>query len=216
MKKIIQLVSLAAAAGVIVGCSSENGRSSSYNGNNPSAASDTSTASASGQNMNYANGGTITSSSGNTMATGNEGTGYQLNNPADQAAANVNHAEAEGHFSHTKLTIDQLPQAAQTTIRGQIGDQQVTSITEETKDGQTCYKVELPRKSWFSLRPQLTVGADGSLVAESHMKNIYEAAGADNSGTNSVGSQANPSGQVPAVTNGPSGVEEQRNDFQQK
>jgi hypothetical protein len=154
--------------------------------------------------MNFENGGIVTGG----PATGTVGTGYQLDNPANQVPRTEGD---EGTLTRANLALEQLPAAAQTTIRNQVGDQQIVSIRPETKDGETAYKVELQKKSWHAMKPSLIVAADGSLLKESHMPGpaINEAAGAQAPrGTESMGSQANPSGSVPTITNGVSGAEE--------
>jgi|GEM_PF-3201161 len=193
MKRVIQWASLAAAAGVIVGCSStRSDQGQAYDNSTPTSSSIASSANEGQANMNYENGGIVSGG----PATGNPGTGYQLNNPANHVPMTQSE---EGVFTHANLTLDQLPAAARTTIRNQVGDQQITSIQPVTKDGESAYKVELQKKAWYSMKPSLIVSADGSLLKESHLPgpSINEAAGA----------QA-PNATVPTVTNGVSGAEE--------
>ncbi len=199
MKRKIQWVCLAAAASVMAGCSSENQSAQGYDNATPTSSSIASSANAGQANMNFENGGIVTGG----PATGTVGTGYQLDNPANQVPSS---SANEGVFTRANLSLDQLPAAAQTTIRNQVGGQQITSIQSVTKDGEPAYKVELQKKSWFSMKPSLIVSADGSLLKESHLPGpaINEAAGAQAP----QGSEANPSGATPTITNGVSGVEE--------
>ena len=83
----------------------------------------------------------------------------------------AHHRFNQGSYTPSReaVTIDQLPQAAQVTIRNQIGDDQIVKIKQETRDGQTAYRVELQRKDWHSERPTLVVAADGSILKERHM-----------------------------------------------
>lgn len=94
--------------------------------------------------------------------------------------------------STTAMTLDQLPQAAQTTVRNEVGDTQIYSIKQESKDGQTAYKVEVDRRGFYPMRPSLIVAQDGSILKESRdlanrHSTVNEAAGAENS----TGSQQN-------------------------
>jgi hypothetical protein len=67
-----------------------------------------------------------------------------------------------------QLTLDQLPPAAQATVRQQAGQQRIVKIKRETRDGQAVYKVELTRRGEL-FHGMLLVGADGSLLKESHL-----------------------------------------------
>ena len=158
MKKTMQLVSLAAAASVFVGCSSNRGESSANN--NPSSP-------AAGTSYN--------TSGGNTSDTATTASGAQNENTASSSGSS-----GFLGIGGKDVTIDQLPTAAQQTIRNTIGDQQIAKIRQETKDGQTAYKVELQKKGFFAMRPDLIVAADGSIIKESHMEKVNEAAGAQN------------------------------------
>lgn len=168
MKKTILLVSLATAAGVIVGCSSSSRESSSYDNSNPA------------PGTSYNSNPTSAGSSSDTAAYNNGNAAGANQTAANDTTPSSATPEKSGFLGMggKDVTIDQLPQAAQTTIRNQIGDQQIAKIREETKDGQTAYKVELQKKNWHSMRPDLIVAADGSILKESHMEKVNEAAGA--------------------------------------
>jgi hypothetical protein len=140
MKKTIQVLSLAASAALIVGCSSNE----------------------------YTQ-----------TPTPPNGTSVDMSRNSDGTAGNTAYNFNQGSYTpKPEVTLDQLPQAAQITIRNQIGDDQIVKIKEVSKDGQTAYRVELQRKDWHSERPTLVVAADGSILKESHMRTINEAAGA--------------------------------------
>ena len=66
------------------------------------------------------------------------------------------------------LTLDQLPPAAQTTVRREAGARRVVKIKRETRDNEVFYKVELTRDgSWF--HGIVVVTPDGTLIRESHV-----------------------------------------------
>jgi len=168
MKKTILMVSLATAAGVIVGCSSSSRESSSYNNSNPAPGTSYNSSGAAG---------TTSDTAYNNANSANQASAANQTTSASSDTSGSSHSGFLG-MGGNDVTIDQLPQAAQTTIRNQIGDQQIAKIREETKDGQTAYKVELQKKNWHSARPDLIVSADGSIIKESHMEKVNEAAGA--------------------------------------
>jgi hypothetical protein len=150
--KIARIFLASAAVGLIVGCSSTgNSRQYTQTPTPPSNAS---------ADLNH----NVDGSLGNPTLTYNEG----AYNPPGTPGTEHRHV----------LSIADLPQPAQTTIRNQIGAEPIAKIKQESKDGQTSYRVELPRPHWYSERPSLLVAGDGSLLKESHMKNINEAAGA--------------------------------------
>ena len=140
MKKTIQILSLAASAALIAGCSSNE----------------------------YTQ-----------TPTPPNGTSVDMSRNSDGTAGNTAYNFNQGSYTPKQdVTLDQLPQAAQITVRNQIGDDQIVKIKEVTRDGQTAYRVELQRKDWHSERPALVVAADGSILKESHLKTIDEPAGA--------------------------------------
>ncbi|HWD18750.1 MAG TPA: hypothetical protein VHB20_05680 [Verrucomicrobiae bacterium] len=200
--KTIQFIAVAAAAGLMAGCSTNDHRSVSSNDH-----------ATPGTSMNAA-GGATSEPVGQTDMAGSPGA--SVNNPNQASYSSYNSSStmpdtaAALSSERSQLSFDQLPASVQSTIRNQIGDQQITKIKQETKDGQTAYKIEFQRKDWYSMRPTITVAADGSILKESHLKKNYEAAGAqapeNQSGANSIGSQANPSG-VNASTNTMTGGE---------
>jgi len=176
--KMTQLISILAAAGLVAGCSSTRNQTQNDQSTNPS------------------NNGTP-STSMNTQGNINEPSGSQAN------AADTNQIQTSPEFDHaqsmrgSEVTFDQLPQAAQNAVRQQIGNQDIDKIKQETKQGQVAYKVELQKNDWYTMRPTLTVAADGSILGESHLKGITEAAGAQtpqSQSTSSMGSEANPNG----------------------
>jgi hypothetical protein len=79
------------------------------------------------------------------------------------------------------IAFNQMPPAAQATVRNEIGNQPINRITQESKYGQTAYRVEVERKG---PNPSLWVATDGSIIKESRRlvgsRNMYEAAGAEN------------------------------------
>lgn len=111
------------------------------------------------------------------------------------------------------LTLDQLPRAAQSSIRNEIGSKQISSITEESKNGETAYKVEVQRPDFYSMRPSLIVGSDGAVLKESRSlssRHVNEAAGAENSEANAKWPSSSPdSTQAPSEAN-PSGTNPER------
>ena len=182
--KTIQLISMVAAAGLIAGCSSTGSQSGNYT-----------------TTPNPPNGPSVDMSRNTDGTAGNSA--YNFN----QGSYNPPGApgnEGKSDEAKTDVTIDQLPQAAQQSIRNQVGDQQIAKIKQETKDGQTAYRVELQRKDWYSMRPSLLVAADGAILKESHLQKINEAAGSQTpQSSSSMGSQANPSGdQIPQNSQG--------------
>jgi len=120
------------------------------------------------------------------------------------------------HSETSAMTINQLPPAAQTSVRNEIGSQPISCIKQETKDGQTAYKVELERQGMSPMRESVTVAADGSIIKESRKlasahNQINEPSGADMDKTDdNRPSVANPSSspssvQAPSEAN-PSGT----------
>lgn len=81
--------------------------------------------------------------------------------------------------SSATLSFQDLPQAVQNTVRGQIGDQQIREVKQETKDGQTAFKIELVQRAGWLFHPTLIVAANGAILKESHMAKVNEAAGAN-------------------------------------
>ena len=173
MKNTIQILSLAAAAALIAGCSSPSNQ--------------------------YPQ----------TPVPPN-GTSVDMSRNTDGTAGNSAYNFNQGSYTpKQEVTLDQLPQPSQTTIRNQIGNVQIENIKQETKDGEVVYRVELQRKNWHSGRPNLVVAADGSLLKESHMKTINESAGAEAAPTpessalgstpnNNPSAAPNPAGPTPA------------------
>jgi hypothetical protein len=75
---------------------------------------------------------------------------------------------SEAYLAPVQLTLDQLPPAAQATIRQQAGQRRIVKIKRETRDGQAVYKVELTRQGDL-FHGMLLVSADGSLLKEAHL-----------------------------------------------
>jgi hypothetical protein len=78
------------------------------------------------------------------------------------------------------VAFNQLPPAAQATVRNEIGTQPIAQITQESKYGETTYRVEVERKG---INPTLWVAGDGSIIKESgslvvESRRMNEAAGA--------------------------------------
>ncbi|HZM03212.1 MAG TPA: hypothetical protein VFC44_09325 [Candidatus Saccharimonadales bacterium] len=122
-------------------------------------------------------------------------------------------ASYQDHSESSAMTINQLPPAAQTTVRNEIGSQPISCIKQETKDGQTAYKVELQRQGMSPMHESLVVAADGSILKESRKlassrAQMNEPAGAetDEIRTPSASSPAaSPSSQAPNTAS-PSGI----------
>lgn len=75
-------------------------------------------------------------------------------------------ARAESH----KLGFNQLPDAVQTTVRSEIGDQNIAMITEvkqETKRGQTAYLISVDRKGLYPKQGKILVSDDGRILKKS-------------------------------------------------
>jgi len=99
---------------------------------------------------------------------------------ANQGTLDQNGSPAMSGQTPSSLTFRDLPQAVQSAVRGQIGDQQIRAIKTETNEGETEYKIQLERRSGSLFRPMLLVAANGLILKESHMgKTIHEAAGAE-------------------------------------
>jgi hypothetical protein len=147
--KTVGIISMAAAAGLIVGCASNQYTTTPTPPNGTSV------------DMSRNTDGTA----GNSAYNFNQGTYSPPGSPGNEVKS--------------ELSLDQLPQAAQTTIRNQIGNESIAKIKQETKDGQTAYRVELQRQDWYGARPSLLVAEDGAILKESHMQKINEAAGAE-------------------------------------
>jgi len=75
---------------------------------------------------------------------------------------------SESYLAPVPLTLDQLPPAAQATIRQQAGQRRIVKIKRETRAGQTVYKVELTRHGEL-FHGMLLVSADGSLLKVAHL-----------------------------------------------
>jgi len=67
-----------------------------------------------------------------------------------------------------QLTLDQLPPAAQATVRREAGAKRVVKIKRETRDGEAVYRVELTRDGDL-FHGLLLVTADGELLREAHL-----------------------------------------------
>jgi hypothetical protein len=75
-------------------------------------------------------------------------------------------ARAESH----NLGFNQLPEAVQTTVRSEIGDQtiaMITDIKQETKRGQTAYLIKVERKGLYPEHGKIVVSDDGRILKES-------------------------------------------------
>lgn len=90
----------------------------------------------------------------------------------------------ENHPAPEQISLNQLPPAAQATIRNEIGNQPIARLTKEWKYGAPAYRVEVERTG---MNPSLWVAADGSIITESRSlvaenekakRQIYESAGA--------------------------------------
>ena len=78
-----------------------------------------------------------------------------------------------------QISFNQLPTAAQTTVRNEVGDKPIARVDEDTKYGQPAYRVEVESPG---PNPKLWVAPDGSIIKESRrlvsQRPINEAAGA--------------------------------------
>lgn len=74
--------------------------------------------------------------------------------------------------------FNDMPAAAQTTVKQQIGNSQILDIDKENRSGRTVYEVTYEPSA--GLEKKLHVAADGALLAD-RQAGIREAAGADNS-----------------------------------
>ena len=90
----------------------------------------------------------------------------------------------ENHPAPQNISLNQLPPAAQATIRNEIGNQPIAKLTKEWKYGDPSYRVEVEQRG---ANPDLWVAADGSIITESRSlvvqnqkaaERINEAAGA--------------------------------------
>lgn len=90
----------------------------------------------------------------------------------------------ENHPAPQPVSINELPPAAQATVRNEIGNQPIAKITREWKYGDPAYRIEVEHTG---VNPSLWVAADGSIITESRTlvianqkekQRIYEAAGA--------------------------------------
>jgi hypothetical protein len=61
----------------------------------------------------------------------------------------------------TKVSLDQLPESVQKTIRAEAGDAKVENVRKMTKHGQTCYQATFDKEN---MKGKLTVAEDGSLL----------------------------------------------------
>jgi hypothetical protein len=108
------------------------------------------------------------------------------------------------------MTINQLPPSAQTTVRNEVGDEQISSIKEENKEGQTAYRIELDHRNVDMMRDYIVVAADGSILKESrHLASTHnkmtEPAGSQNNADQTTPTASPNSTQAPAEAN-PNGV----------
>jgi hypothetical protein len=62
------------------------------------------------------------------------------------------------------ITFNELPPAAQATVRNEIGTQPITSITRQYEFGEPSFRVEVEQSG---LNPSLWVAQDGSIIKES-------------------------------------------------
>jgi hypothetical protein len=91
------------------------------------------------------------------------------------------------------VTFNQLPPAAQTTVRNEIGNQPIARITEDNNYGQQTFRVEVEQPG---LNGALWVASDGSIIKESrrlvsHRAAVNEAAGAQAPKSDSMKSDSN-------------------------
>ena len=79
----------------------------------------------------------------------------------------------------TPISFNQLPAAAQATVRNEIGNRQIARIDQENKYGQPAYRVEVEERG---PNPTLWVSSDGSIIKQSSRltagRTANEAAGA--------------------------------------
>lgn len=62
------------------------------------------------------------------------------------------------------VNFNQMPRAAQATVRQEIGNQPIEAITKEVKYGEPSYRIEVQSPG---PNPTLWVAADGSIIRES-------------------------------------------------
>jgi hypothetical protein len=89
----------------------------------------------------------------------------------------------EHHNGAVPISFNQMPPAAQATVRNEVGSQPIAAITTEYKYGEPTYRIEVERKG---INPTLWVAADGSIIKESrslfsYNQQMNEPSGAQNS-----------------------------------
>jgi hypothetical protein len=105
------------------------------------------------------------------------------------------------------VKFDQMPQAAQATVRNEVGDRTIKRITEETKYGRPTYRVEV-EEPWINsalwVAPNGAVVKESSrLVAQRQVRTVNEAAGAQPSAGAQAPSSAAPSSSIQNPENPP-------------
>ena len=78
-------------------------------------------------------------------------------------AAGALYAEETKAKNEEKVTIDQVPAAVKATILKEAGDNKITEIEKETKDGKTIYEAE-----WIvgDKKIEIKVAEDGTLLSK--------------------------------------------------
>jgi hypothetical protein len=168
--KNIRLISFGVGALAVCLCGATTGRAGSQDSTGSSANQGTVS-----EYSNPATSGSVSRSTAAENATVNSPATAQVGSSANQGTVSEygNPATSNQATSRT-LAAQDLPQPVKSTVHRYTDDNSIHTIKEETKKGQTAYKIKLNRPSGSLFHPTLIVAADGSVLSESHMGNITE------------------------------------------
>ncbi len=108
---------------------------------------------------------------GSSEATSGDVINTRMNASFSSDSAGVQDVEKQPQFDSNvpvQLTLDQLPPAAQATVRREAGKKRVVKILRETQNGNAYYRVKLTRDGHL-FHGLLVVTPDGTLLREEHM-----------------------------------------------
>jgi hypothetical protein len=69
----------------------------------------------------------------------------------------------ENEAAEVKVTLDQVPAAAQATLKEEAKGAAITEVDKESEDGQTIYEVDVPIKG---KNYEIKVAEDGTLISK--------------------------------------------------
>ena len=93
-------------------------------------------------------------------------------------------AGCASHLEKKEISFNQMPSAAQQTVRHEIGDKNIARVDMGSyKNEETAYRVETEREPGHLMRPRLWVNLSGQILKESRQlasrPHIHEPAGTE-------------------------------------